>query len=72
MTKTMTSSDYDLWTNYKANYSTRPSDKQIDLIVDLHAKYFNHHKYYHCTCNPKTWNQWIAQLNNIYESTNNA
>tara|TARA_R100000781_G_scaffold105953_1_gene69841 strand:+ start:33 stop:263 length:231 start_codon:yes stop_codon:yes gene_type:complete len=68
----MTNDDANKWLNYKNNYKVQPTDDQIDLIVQLHAKYFNHNEYYPCTCTPKTWNQWIAQLDTVYNETRNS
>ena len=62
----MTKDDYDKWANYKANYKIQPDKKQIDLIVGLHAKYFNHSLYYPCSCTPKIYNKWITQLDKLY------
>jgi len=38
-----------------------------DFVAMLHAKYFKHSFYKPCTCSGKTWQQWISQLNLIYE-----
>tara|TARA_Y100001937_G_scaffold70668_2_gene96181 strand:- start:2520 stop:2735 length:216 start_codon:yes stop_codon:yes gene_type:complete len=38
-----------------------------DVIATLHAKYFKHSYYKPCSCSGKTWQQWIAQLNQLYD-----
>tara|TARA_E500000318_G_scaffold105680_1_gene112857 strand:+ start:3218 stop:3433 length:216 start_codon:yes stop_codon:yes gene_type:complete len=38
-----------------------------DVIATLHAKYFRHSYYKPCTCSGKTWQQWISQLNDLYD-----
>lgn len=41
--------------------------QEFQLVCDLHAKYYEHNFYKPCTCNPKTINRWIKDLNIIYE-----
>ena len=66
----MTNDDANKWLNYKNNYKVQPSEDQIDLIVQLHAKYFNHKYQELCTCSPKRIKQWITHLNDIYDKEN--
>lgn len=54
-------------------YTTVRSKKRLtvdnqEIIARLHAKYFNHQFYKPCTCSASTWNQWIAQLNTLYDN----
>jgi hypothetical protein len=54
------------------NYSEVREKKKLDadtqeVIAYLHAKYFKHSFYKPCTCSGKTWQMWVAQLNDIYE-----
>ena len=63
----MSSEDFLDWTKFRGNESDRLEKKEIDLLVHLHAKYFNHKVKYPCTCSPKTYNAWIKDLNKIYE-----
>lgn len=42
--------------------------KSQDIIAALHAKYFNHQFYKPCSCSGKTWQQWVSQLNDIYDN----
>jgi len=39
-----------------------------DLIARLHAKYYKHQYYKPCSCSGKTWQQWISQLNDLYDN----
>lgn len=38
-----------------------------EIIAQLHSKYFKHSFFKPCSCSGKTWQQWIAQLNVIYD-----
>lgn len=59
---------YNEWTKFReSDKNTLTKDEQV-LLARLHAYYFNHSYYLPCTCNPKTYNTWIDQLNAIYES----
>lgn len=40
----------------------------VKLIAGLHSKYFKHQYYEPCTCSKSTWQQWIAQLNSIWDN----
>ena len=41
--------------------------ENAEFIAFLHSKYYKHSYYLPCSCSPKTWNDWIAQLNDIYD-----
>tara|TARA_R100000406_G_C3040174_1_gene105784 strand:- start:190 stop:381 length:192 start_codon:yes stop_codon:yes gene_type:complete len=38
---------------------------QIELVCELHAKYYNHKYYEPCTCNGSTYRMWIKDLNKL-------
>jgi hypothetical protein len=42
-------------------------DEAQQVIATLHAKYYKHSFYKPCSCSGKTWQQWVSQLNDIYE-----
>lgn len=69
-TKKMSSEDYQDWSKFRSSNSQQINEQEINLIVELHAKYFNHKLRRPCTCSPKTYNQWISQLNKIYDNGN--
>ena len=64
----MSQADYLDWTEFRSKNSSVIRKDDIDLVVNLHAKYFNHKVYYPCSCSPKTYNDWIASLNKIYQN----
>ena len=41
--------------------------QQLNVVADLHAKYFNHSKQVPCSCNKKQINKWIKHLTDLYE-----
>jgi hypothetical protein len=47
----------------------RLSPTNAEYIAHLHSKYFNHSYYFPCSCNKSTWQQWISQLNTLYDNT---
>jgi hypothetical protein len=57
-----------VWEKFISNLSSRISRLDFEMICTLHAKYYNHKYKEPCTCNPQTIKNWIAQLNDIYES----
>jgi len=66
----MSKEDYQDWYKFLNKESDRLLKPEIDLIVNLHAKYFNHKLKYPCSCSPKTYNKWIAQLNSVFDNGN--
>ena len=44
------------------------NQKQFELVCQLHSKYFNHNYYKPCTCSPAIIKQWIAQIDELYET----
>jgi hypothetical protein len=41
--------------------------QQLNVVSELHAKYFNHSKQVPCSCNKKQINKWIKHLTDLYE-----
>ena len=59
---------YDEWVQYRQireNKKLEPRSQKI--IAELHSKYYKHSYYLPCSCSGKTWQMWVAQLNDIYE-----
>ena len=55
------------WEKFRANPTSQISHEEYKLVAELHAKYFKHSFYLPCKCSPKIINQWIAQINDLYE-----
>lgn len=64
----MSKEDFISWSLFRESGSTRLEKDEIDILVNLHSKYLKHKLYYPCTCNPKTYNKWISQLNKIHDN----
>lgn len=62
----MTKQEYEDFTKVRRDAKLDVTAQEI--IATLHAKYFKHSFYKPCTCSGKTWQQWISQLNNIYDN----
>ena len=60
--------DHEDWTIFRQGTKDVISATEFDLVCDLHAKYHKHSFYKPCTCNPKTINKWIADLNVIWNN----
>tara|TARA_R100000734_G_C3265044_1_gene62598 strand:+ start:423 stop:638 length:216 start_codon:yes stop_codon:yes gene_type:complete len=52
----------------KIGFTKGNQDDVSRFLADLHARYFNHSFYLPCSCSPKTWQQWIDQLNVIHRN----
>lgn len=68
--RTMVEVDKKDWYKFKATVKNTLSQKQFELVCQLHSKYFKHKFYKPCTCNPKVIKEWIAQIDKLYESNN--
>lgn len=62
----MTKSEYDQYTLIKNERKLTTSNQQF--IATMHARIFNHDMHIPCGCSPKVWQEWIAQLNTVYEN----
>jgi len=62
----MTQKEYYLYKNVRDQKKLTPENQ--DIIAGLHAKYFSHQFFKPCSCSGKTWKQWIAQLNDIWDN----
>ena len=64
----MEAQDQTSWEKFREKKRNSITQGELETISRLHAKYFNHSFYKPCTCNPKTINKWIADLNMYYEA----
>jgi len=62
--------DYKDWEQFRLGSKQNISNKEFELVCQLHAKYHKHKYYKPCTCNPKTINKWIKDLNVIWNNGN--
>ena len=63
----MNNEDYEYWTTFRANNSSKLSKREYQKICEMHALYKKHAFYMPCTCNPKGAQRFIKDLNEIYE-----
>ena len=56
------------WYQFRSKNSDRVSREEVEMISELHAKYYNHKFKVPCSCSPKTLQKWIDDLNVVYES----
>ena len=60
-------SDAVRWNEAKKRISTKISNADFILVMELHAKYFNHKYKKLCTCNKRIIRLWIQQLNKYFD-----
>lgn len=58
------------WKKFRMGKKQHISAAEFELVCELHAKYYKHRFYKPCTCNPKTINKWIKDLNIIWNNGN--
>jgi len=66
--KKLNKEEYNKWSDFKSVKSSTINKKEQELIASLHSKYFLHTYYLPCSCTPRQWNQWITDINNIYDN----
>jgi len=54
------------WEAFREKKRNSLTNKEFEMICQLHAEYLNHTYYKPCTCNPKTIKRWIQDLNEVY------
>jgi hypothetical protein len=65
----MVKEDRILWEAFLNRKKQNEIDRQqIELIARLHSELYRHKYNEPCTCSSKIWNQWIAEINKVYES----
>jgi len=57
----------DWWTIHQLKKVKKLDPETQKKIAKLHSKYFNHSYYLPCSCTAKTWQQWVSQLNDLYD-----
>lgn len=62
----MEKTDYDNWTKFRSENGMELDRAGQDLVVHLHAKLFNHKLIRPCTCSPKRWQEFIDDINKVY------
>jgi len=64
----MEAQDQANWEKFREKKRNTLTNKEYEMICDMHARYFQHPFWKPCTCSPKTINKWIADLNMYYEA----
>lgn len=55
------------WEKFRNKKRNTLTHAEYEKICKLHSDYMNHSFWKPCTCSPKTINQWISDLNDIYD-----
>jgi len=62
----MVEEDLDRWLEFTNRPRQHELDKeQIDLVCNLHAKYYKHPYKKPCSCNGSIYRRWIEDLNKL-------
>lgn len=62
----MVEEDLEKWLEFTNRPKQNDLDKeQIDLVCNLHAKYYKHSFKKPCTCNGAIYRRWIQDLNKL-------
>jgi len=62
----MVEEDKERWLEFTNRPKQHELNKsQIELVAELHAKYYNHKYDEPCTCNGSIYRRWIADLNKL-------
>lgn len=68
---TLKSEDYERWKLFRMDNKSSITREELEVVSRLHSKYYKHKYYIPCSCSPRTINQWIADINKIWENGNN-
>lgn len=56
------------WEKFRMGKKSFLSRDEFQMVSELHSFYYNHSFYLPCTCNPKQIQQWIKDLNKIWDN----
>ena len=62
----MTLEDRATWEDFKANVTNRLTPEYRKILCTLHAQYYNHKYNEPCSCTPKIYRMWIADIDRVY------
>ncbi len=70
--KKLNKEDYNSWINFLEFIKGGFTDKDLEIVYKLHAKYFEHEYNVPCSCGGakkmETINRWIADINKLYDN----
>ena len=64
----MTVQEFNAWEEFRMKPSTTIDREDAIMIANLHARLFSHKQHFPCTSCPRTWQDWVSQINTIYNS----
>jgi hypothetical protein len=67
MEQKLNKKEYDQWTKFKSVKNSQINKQEQELIASIHSKYFFHTFFLPCSCTPRQWNQWISDINTLYD-----
>ena len=56
------------WQRFISKNTTRITHPEVQLIAQLHSKYYNHRYTIPCSCSPNIIQGWVNDLNGLYEN----
>lgn len=62
----MNREDYLNWEAFRKDPKTSITSEEYEMVSRLHSIYFKHKYFKPCTCNPKTIQTWIENLNELF------
>jgi hypothetical protein len=62
----MTREDYLTWEAFRKDPKTSITNEEYEMVSRLHSVYFKHQYFKPCTCNAKTIQTWIENLNELF------
>jgi len=65
----MESKDYFKWLDFISKTSNTIDHTEYMLVMELHAKYFNHKFKKLCKCKGSAIQKWIDELNEFFEKS---
>mgnify|MGYP003657101414 CR=1 FL=1 len=59
---------YDKWEEFQEGKNNSLTKEEQELLARLHSIYFKHTYHLPCTCSPKIYNNWIQDINGLYNN----
>ena len=64
----MTETEYSNWNVFREDSGEVLTRSEMEQVVRLHARLFNHPIHRPCTCAPKKWQNMISEINQLFET----
>jgi hypothetical protein len=64
----MNRAQHSVWQDFKENRGQKITSPEQEMVARMHSDLFHHKFTKPCTCSPKKWNEWIRDIDRIFDT----